>query len=139
MAWRPKYKQICAICRKNHVLISARGQFPICTACSMREINKPIEDEKFRKMFDIDPKLYEQSSFLRSIKSNYLRFGSLSEKQVETFKRVAAELANPELRSKNAEQKATVITEATVAVTSEKKEGASVEKKAKPKSRKPQK
>lgn len=98
MAWRPKYKQICAICRKNHVLISARGQFPICTACSMREISKPIEDEKFRKMFDIDQKLYEESSFLRSIKSNYLRFGSLSEKQVETFKRVAEELANPKAK-----------------------------------------
>ena len=95
MVWKPKYKQICAICRKNHVLISARGQFPICTSCSMREISKPIEDEKFRKMFDIDQKLYEESSFLRSIKSSYLRFGSLSEKQVETFKRVAAELANP--------------------------------------------
>ncbi len=100
MAWRPRYKQICAICRKNHVLISARGQFPICTACSMREISKPIEDEKFRKMFDIDQKLYEQSSFLRSIKSNYLRFGSLSEKQVETFKRVAAELTNSSIDNK---------------------------------------
>ena len=95
MAWRPKYKQLCAICRKNHVLISARGQFPICTSCSMKQINQPIEDKKFKAMFDIDQKLYEESSFLRSIKSNYLRFGSLSERQVETFKRVAAELANP--------------------------------------------
>lgn len=102
MAWRPRYKQLCAICRKNHVLISARGQFPICTACSMREISKPIEDEKFRKMFDIDKKLYEKSSFLRSIKSNYLRFGSLSEKQVETFKMVAEELANPKAKETTA-------------------------------------
>ena len=61
----------------------------------MREISKPIEDEKFKKLFDIGPKLYEQSSFLRSIKSNYLKFGSLSEKQIETFKKVAEELANP--------------------------------------------
>ncbi len=90
--WRPKYKQVCAICRKNHVLITSRNQFPICTECSMREINKPIEDEKFRKLFDIEQRLYEQSSFLRSIKSNYLKFGSLSEKQIETFKRVAEEM-----------------------------------------------
>ncbi len=68
----------------------------------MREINRPIEDEKFRKMFDIDQKLYEQSSFLRSIKSNYLRFGSLSEKQVEVFKKVAAELMNPNREKSNA-------------------------------------
>ncbi len=101
--WRPKYKQICAICRKNHVLISSRNQFPICTACSMREISKPIEDETFRKMFDIDQALYEQSSFLRSIKSNYLKFGSLSEKQIETFKRVAEELANPKAAVKEEE------------------------------------
>ena len=129
MVWRPKYKQICAICRKNHVLISARGQFPICTACSMREISKPIEDEKFRKMVDIDQKLYEQSSFLRSIKSNYLRFGSLSEKQVETFKRVAEELANPALSNKS---------NAPAATTAEPAEVSSP-KKAKPKAKKPKK
>lgn len=132
MAWRPKYKQICAICRKNHVLISARGQFPICTACSMREISKPIEDEKFRKMFDIDQKLYEQSSFLRSIKSNYLRFGSLSEKQVDTFKRVAAELANPVLSSKSNAQ-------ATAATTAEPAAIAPPLKKARLKAKKPKK
>ena len=89
---RPKYKQLCAICRKNHVLISSRNQFPICTSCSMKQINQPITDETFRKLFEIDQKLYEESSFLRSIKSNYLRFGSLSEKQIEVFKKVVAEL-----------------------------------------------
>ncbi len=89
---RPRYKQLCAICRKSHVLISSGNQFPICTACSMRQIDKPIEDVVFKKLFDIDQKLYESSSFLRSIKSNYLRFGSLSEKQIEVFKKVAAEL-----------------------------------------------
>ena len=92
MAWKPKYKQLCAICKKNHVLIISRNQFPICTSCSMKQINQPITDETFRKLFDIDQKLYEESSFLRSIKSNYLRFGSLSDKQVEVFKKVAAEL-----------------------------------------------
>ena len=92
MAWKPKYKQLCAICKKSHVLISSRNQFPICTSCSMKQINQPITDETFRKLFDIDQKLYEESSFLRSIKSNYLRFGSLSDKQVEVFKKVVAEL-----------------------------------------------
>ena len=92
MAWKPKYKQLCAICRKNHVLISFRNQFPICTSCSMKQINQPIQDVTFKKLFDIDQKLYEESAFLRSIKSNYLRFGSLSEKQIEVFKKVVAEL-----------------------------------------------
>ncbi|MBI2142823.1 hypothetical protein HYU20_00590 [Candidatus Woesearchaeota archaeon] len=137
MAWRPKYKQLCAICRKNHVLISARGQFPICTACSMRQISQPITDEKFRKLFDIDNKLYEESSFLRSIKSNYLRFGSLSEKQVETFKRVAEELANPELKNKNNVQAAVIAAAATNAIADEKEGIKDEAKKTKPKAKKP--
>lgn len=99
MVWKPKYKQVCAICRKNHVLILSRNQFPICTSCGMKQINQPILDETFKKLFDIDNALYEKSSFLRSIKSNYLKFGSLSEKQIETFKRVAKELASPEAGS----------------------------------------
>ena len=99
MGFRPKYKQLCALCRKNHALIVSRNQFPICTSCSMKQISQPIEDEKFRKLFDIDQKLYEQSSFLRSIKSNYVRFKSLSEKQIEAFKKVAEELANPKPES----------------------------------------
>ena len=141
MAWRPKYKQLCAICKKNHVLISARGQFPICTSCSMKQINQPITDETFRKLFDIDQKLYEESSFLRSIKSNYLRFGSLSEKQVETFKRVAAELANSDASKRSDAQTAAAITTATaVAVVNEKEEVKNDKaKKAKPKARKPKK
>ena len=102
---RPKYKQLCAICRKSHVLISSGNQFPICTACSMRQIDKPIEDVTFKKLFDIDQKLYESSSFLRSIKSNYIRFGSLSEKQIETFKKVAAELKGGALKGESAATK----------------------------------
>ena len=101
MAWKPKYKQLCAICKKSHVLISSRNQFPICTSCSMKQINQPITDETFRKLFDIDQKLYEESSFLRSIKSNYLRFGSLSDKQVEVFKKVVAELKGGHKKEEN--------------------------------------
>ena len=112
MAWRPKYKQLCAICKKNHVLISARGQFPICTSCSMRQINQPIADETFRKLFAIDQKLYEESSFLRSIKSNYLRFGSLSDKQIEVFKKVAAELNNPPAQAARVEETVAAVVEA---------------------------
>ncbi|MBI3037206.1 hypothetical protein HYY73_05675 [Candidatus Woesearchaeota archaeon] len=142
MAWRPKYKQLCAICKKSHVLISSRGQFPICTACSMKQISQPIEDEKFKAMFDIDQKLYEQSSFLRSIKYNYLRFGSLSEKQIDTFKRVSEELANPAHSNKNSAQTATAATASAAAVISEKQESANEAKQvkqAKPKAKKSKK
>ena len=58
----------------------------------MKEISRPIEDPKMKELFDIDTKLYEQSSFLRNIKSSYLHFGNLSEKQVEMFRKVAEEM-----------------------------------------------
>ena len=139
MGWRPKYKQLCAICRKSHVLIIAGGQFPICTSCSMKQINQPIADEKFKAMFDIDNKLYEESSFLRSIKSNYLRFGSLSEKQIDTFKRVSAELANPAQNNKNSTQTATTAAASAAAVISGKGESIDEVKQVKPKAKKSKK
>lgn len=91
---RASYKQKCIICKKNHALITWKNRTPVCVECKLKEINKPIEDPKFRKLFDIDKKLYEQSSFLRNIKSNYLRYGSLSDKQIEVFSKVAEEVKN---------------------------------------------
>jgi hypothetical protein len=91
---RASYKQKCILCKKNHALVTWKNRTPICVECKMKEINKPIDDPKFKKLFDIPSELYEQSSFLRNIKSNYLHFGSLSEKQVEMFKKVAEEVKN---------------------------------------------
>ena len=63
-------------------LISAYRQVPVCVQCKMREIDKPITEKKVKKLFDISKELYEASSFLMGIKSNYLRYGKLSDKQV---------------------------------------------------------
>ena len=90
--WRPSYKQRCIYCKKNMVLITNYRQKPVCTQCQMKEINKPITDPKFKALFDIAPELYEQSSFLRNIKDAYLRYGGLSDKQEEVFKKVADDL-----------------------------------------------
>ena len=89
---RASYKQKCIVCRKNHALVTWKDRNPVCTECKMLELNKPIKDAKFKKLFEIDKTLYEKSSFLRNIKSNYLRFGSLSEKQIEMFKKVTHEV-----------------------------------------------
>ncbi len=43
-------------------------------------------------MFNIPESFYMNSGFLRSIKSNYLRFGELSEKQIEFFKKAVKEM-----------------------------------------------
>jgi hypothetical protein len=105
MGFRPRYKQKCAICRKGYAVISSRNQFPICKECSLRQINQPIENEKFRKLFNIDQKLYEDSSFLRDIKSKYIRFKSISAKQIAAFKEVVEELKNPKPEGKATEEK----------------------------------
>ena len=51
------------------------------------EINNP----EMKKMFDISEAFYKKSQFLRNIKINYLRFGSLTEKQIAAFKKVVEE------------------------------------------------
>ena len=91
---RYSYKQKCIVCRKNHALISWKNRVPVCVECKMKEINKPIKSPKFKKLFAIDKALYEKSGFLRNIKSSYLRFGELSEKQIEMFKKVVKDVKN---------------------------------------------
>jgi hypothetical protein len=57
----------------------------------MKDISDEITDKKWKKFFDIDPELYKKSSFLRSIKRNYLRQGMLTAKQKEMFLKVVKE------------------------------------------------
>lgn len=90
-----RFQQRCAKCKKNMVQMYSAKQFPICAPCQLAEINQPISEPAMKKFFDIPHELYEQSSFLRSIKSNYLKFGNLSPKQKEMFIKVVAELKNP--------------------------------------------
>jgi hypothetical protein len=85
------YKQKCAICKKNFVLMSGHG-FPICYDCQKQELQGAIKDPEMKKMFDIPEEFYRQSYFLRSIKVNYLKFGKLTEKQIEAFKKVVKEM-----------------------------------------------
>lgn len=85
------YQQRCIVCKKNMVLITYYKQRPVCLPCEMKDISDPIDKPKWKKFFDIDPKLYEKSSFLRSIKRNYLRQGMLTPKQKEVFLKVVKE------------------------------------------------
>lgn len=88
----PEYKERCFVCKKEMVLIKSRRQKAVCTKCQFRGIDdKPITDPVFKALFDIDPRLYEESYFLRDIKAKYLRFGNLSEKQIEVFQKVVKE------------------------------------------------
>ena len=80
------------MCKKNMVLITGRNQFPICYDCQKAELAGEIKDPKMKKMFDIPEEFYKQNGFLRAIKSNYLKFGKLTEKQIDAFKKTVKEL-----------------------------------------------
>ena len=51
-----------------------------------------ITDPAMKKMFDIPEEFYKDNAFLRSIRINYLKFGQLSEKQVEAFQKAVEKL-----------------------------------------------
>jgi hypothetical protein len=101
----PKFKQKCAICKDNMVIMFSRRQFPICSDCHMKQIDKPINDPKFKKFFDIPIEFYEQNSFLRNIKQSYIRFENLSEKQIEAFKKTVEDMKNPKPKEEPTDKK----------------------------------
>ncbi len=86
------YKQKCSMCKTNYVMVTYRDRYPVCYECQKKDLQGEIKDPAMKKMFDIPEDLYHKNSFLRNIKINYLRYGSLSEKQVEAFKKVAKKL-----------------------------------------------
>ncbi len=90
---RVMFKQLCARCKKTMVLISTGTKFPLCYNCQKPELQGKITDPVMKKMFDIPEKHYEENSFLRSVKSFYLRSGRLSDKQLAAFKKVVATLS----------------------------------------------
>lgn len=87
-----KYKQLCIRCKKNRVLISRYRQLPVCMDCQMKDVDKTVEDPIFKKLFDIPRDYYIENSFLRSIRSNYQRFGGLTKNQVEAFTKVVKDI-----------------------------------------------
>ena len=89
---RVRYKQKCAMCKQDWVEMFSGRQFPICVKCHMKRINQEIKSPKYKKLLDIPNKLYEKSAFLRNIKETYLRFDSLTPKQIEAFKKTVKDL-----------------------------------------------
>lgn len=86
------YKQLCAKCKKNYVVVNWKVHYPICYDCQKSELQGEIKDPKMKKLFDIPEDLYKESNFLRSIKKNYLSYGNLTEKQVLAFKKTVEKM-----------------------------------------------
>ena len=89
---KPKFKQRCALCKENMVIMYSARQFPICVTCHMKKIDQEIKDPKMKKLFDIPKNFYEENYFLRNIKEAFIRFENLSEKQIEAFKKTVKEM-----------------------------------------------
>ena len=96
------YKQRCAVCKNGWALVtSSRQKFPICKECEMKVVKGKVVDKTLAKMFDIPLEWYEENSFLRSVRYQYGRFESITEKQEEAFKK-----AVKEMKKKKKEKKA---------------------------------
>jgi len=89
------YKQLCSKCRKNYVTINWKTRYPICYDCQKPELSGNIKDPVMKKMFDIPEEFYRESSFLRSIKKNYLLYSKLTDKQISAFKDAVKKMKNP--------------------------------------------
>jgi hypothetical protein len=81
------FQQKCQVCRKKWVTVSNRQRFVICYDCQKKQLEGEIKDPAMKRMFKIPEDFYMKSAFLRSIKANYLRYGQLTEKQIEAFKK----------------------------------------------------
>ncbi|MBU1975898.1 MAG: hypothetical protein KKG59_05840 [Nanoarchaeota archaeon] len=82
-----KFKQKCHRCKKNYVLATRRSRFLMCWDCQKGDLQGEIKDPKFKRLLNIPEEFYRENAFLRDIKIGYLRWGKLSDKQIEAFRK----------------------------------------------------
>jgi len=87
-----KYKEKCRRCKKNYVTVTWKQRYPLCYDCQKNEMSGEIKNAKMKRLFNIPEDFYKENAFLRSIKINYLRFGKLSDKQIDAFKETVKKL-----------------------------------------------
>ncbi|MBW3018169.1 hypothetical protein KY325_03350 [Candidatus Woesearchaeota archaeon] len=87
-----KFQQKCNKCKQNYVTVTNRQRYALCYDCQKQEMEGEIKNPKMKKLFDIPEEFYKKNMFLRSIKINYLRFGKLSEKQIEAFEKTVKKM-----------------------------------------------
>jgi hypothetical protein len=97
-----KYKQKCERCKTNYVTVSSWKQRRpiICYECEKKEMEGEITEPEYKKLFDIPEELYRQNSFLRRIKINYLKYHSLTQPQIDAFKKTVQDLQKKKAKAK---------------------------------------
>ena len=89
---RFQFKQKCNKCKKNYVLTTSSQTYVICYDCQKNSLMGEIKDPVFKKLFNIPEDYYRKNAFLRNIKSNYLRYHNLTEKQIAAFKKAVEKM-----------------------------------------------
>lgn len=87
-----RYKQKCSRCRKNYVTTTWREKYPVCYDCQKKDLEGEINDPDMKQLFDIPEEYYKQNAFLRNIKISYLKYGKLTEKQIQAFKKTVKKI-----------------------------------------------
>lgn len=82
------YNQLCMKCKKNYVPVLRQQRYVLCYDCQKKQLSGDIKDPAMKKLFGIPEEFYKASSFLRDIKSNYFKFGMLTQNQIDAFKKV---------------------------------------------------
>jgi len=99
-----KFKQKCPKCRKNYVVVTSRQTFIRCYDCQKEDMQGEIKNPKMKKMFNIPEEFYKNNSFLRAIKVNYLKYETLSEKQIEAFEKVVKQMQEEKEKPTSSEE-----------------------------------
>ena len=94
-----KYKQLCRMCKKNYVIVTPKQDYITCYGCQKKELGGKIKDPKMKKLFTIPENCYKENLFLRSIKLNYLKYGALTDKQIEAFKKTVERMKESETKA----------------------------------------
>ena len=87
-----RYKQKCPRCRTNYVTVSWRNRNVVCFECQKNELEGEITDPDMKRLFDLPEEFYRENSFLRNIKISYLKWGKLSDKQADAFRKTVKKL-----------------------------------------------
>lgn len=91
------FKLKCIKCKKNYQLATRRDKWVVCYECQKPEMGSEIKDKEMKKMFDINEEFYVNNMFLRDIKIKYIKYGELSEAQINAFKKTVNKM-NEELK-----------------------------------------
>lgn len=86
------YKEKCRRCKKNYVLVTWKQRYVICYDCQKQSLQQEISDPAMKKLFNIPEEMYKNNIFLRNIKLSYLQFGTLTEKQIDAFKKAVKKM-----------------------------------------------